>query len=39
MNFKFMPELDWKYGYFAILSFMALVCGTLFWRFRRNGWL
>ncbi|HWJ71101.1 MAG TPA: magnesium and cobalt transport protein CorA [Sphingobium sp.] len=39
MNFRFMPELDWKYGYFTILGVMASVCGTLYWRFRRSGWL
>lgn len=39
MNFKNMPELDWQYGYFGVLFFILSVCGCLFWRFRRNGWL
>jgi magnesium transporter len=39
MNFKHMPELDWQYGYFVVLGLMALACTTLFWRFRRSGWL
>ena len=39
MNFDVMPELRWKYGYFAILAVMAAVCGFLYWRFRRSGWL
>jgi magnesium transporter len=39
MNFKTMPELDWEYGYPAALLFISLVCGFLFWRFRRAGWL
>ncbi|MBB3225180.1 magnesium/cobalt transporter CorA [Pseudoduganella umbonata] len=39
MNFEFMPELKWKYGYpFALLT-MATVCGYLFRRFRKAGWL
>jgi magnesium transporter len=39
MNFDHMPELGWTFGYPAVLAFMALVCGTLYWRFRRAGWL
>lgn len=39
MNFEHMPELQWRYGYFTVLGFIAVVCGGLFWRFRHNGWL
>lgn len=39
MNFDFMPELEWRYGYFASLAGMLAVCGALFWRFRKIGWL
>ena len=39
MNFRNLPELDWEYGYFAVLGFMALVCGFLYRRFRKSGWL
>ncbi|CEJ14117.1 Magnesium transport protein CorA [bacterium YEK0313] len=39
MNFKHMPELQWEYGYFTVLGVIVLACGTLFWRFRRAGWL
>ena len=39
MNFRFMPELGWKYGYFLILGVMATICTTLYLRFRRSGWL
>ena len=39
MNFKHMPELEWRYGYFVVIGAILLICGTLFWRFRRNGWL
>ena len=39
MNFKFMPELEWKYGYPMALSIMVFVCWILHRRFKRAGWL
>ena len=39
MNFEHMPELKWGYGYYLVLGFLAVVCGTMFWQLRRNGWL
>ena len=39
MNFDFMPELRWEYGYPAILLAIAAICSLLFWQFRRIGWL
>ena len=39
MNFDVMPELRWRYGYFAVLGLIGGICGGLFWRFRRIGWL
>jgi len=39
MNFRFMPELHWRFGYFLVLGGMATICSLLFWRFRRIGWL
>ena len=39
MNFEFMPELHWRYGYFAALALILGSCGLLYWRFRRIGWL
>jgi magnesium transporter len=39
MNFDFMPELTWRYGYFIVLATIAAICALLFWRFRRIGWL
>ncbi|MTW13507.1 magnesium/cobalt transporter CorA [Pseudoduganella eburnea] len=39
MNFKHMPELDWRFGYPAALSLMAVVCFSLYRRFKRAGWL
>ena len=39
MNFEYLPELHWRYGYFIVLGVIAAICGGLFWRFRRIGWL
>ncbi len=39
MNFEYMPELKWKYGYLLIVGGMALICGTLYYRFRKAKWL
>ena len=39
MNFKYMPELEWHYGYPASLVLMVVVCGTLYRRFKKAGWL
>ncbi|MFP5239569.1 MAG: magnesium/cobalt transporter CorA, partial [Acidobacteriota bacterium] len=39
MNFKFMPELEWEYGYFAVLTLMAMVGGGMLLLFRRKGWI
>ena len=39
MNFEYMPELKWKYGYFVVLGLMATACTTLYYLFRRSKWL
>jgi magnesium transporter len=39
MNFKGMPELEWKYGYPLALGIMFGTCGYLYYRFRKSGWL
>lgn len=39
MNFDFMPELRWQYGYFAVLGGIFAICGGLWLRFRQIGWL
>ena len=39
MNFEFMPELEWQYGYFIVVGVMAFICLTLYVRFKRSGWL
>lgn len=39
MNFTNMPELHLKYGYPFILSIMAIVSISIFFWFKRKGWL
>ena len=39
MNFRFMPELDRRWGYPAVLGIMAIVSASIAWWFRRRGWL
>lgn len=39
MNFDNIPELHWKYGYFAVLAVIAATCSALHRSFKRNGWL
>ncbi|WP_231502638.1 magnesium/cobalt transporter CorA [Blastococcus sp. URHD0036] len=39
MNFRFMPELDWRYGYPLVLLVIAVACALLHRGFKRNGWL
>lgn len=34
MNFEFIPELKWRYGYLPAFAVIAAVCGTMYWRFR-----
>jgi magnesium transporter len=39
MNFKYMPELEWRYGYELAVSVMAVIDGYLFYRLRKAKWL
>lgn len=39
MNFRHLPELEWKYGYFIILGVMALVAFGMLAYFKRKKWL
>lgn len=39
MNFETMPELKWKYGYPVALFLITAICGVLYFRFKRLGWL
>lgn len=39
MNFAYMPETQWRYGYPFVLLMIVVVCAGLFRVFRRNQWL
>lgn len=39
MNFEHMPELKLVWAYPAALGLILTICGVLWWRFRRAGWL
>lgn len=39
MNFKYMPELDWKYGYIYVILLSIAVVGALIFWFKKKGWL
>jgi len=39
MNFRYMPELGWRYGYFASLTGMLLIALGMLYYFRRKRWL
>ncbi len=39
MNFKNMPELGWRYGYFGALATMLVCTGALYLYFKRKEWL
>lgn len=38
MNFEYMPELKWRYGYFMILTVMTVLGGGMVVVFRRKKW-
>jgi magnesium transporter len=39
MNFHFMPELGWRYGYAGVWALCLLGSIVLYRLFRKNGWL
>ena len=39
MNFRHMPELEWEYGYYAVLGVMAVMVAGMLAYFRRNKWI
>lgn len=38
MNFQYMPELEWRYGYYWALGLMVLVAGGMVGYFWKKGW-
>ncbi len=39
MNFEYMPELQWKYGYLSVWILMLLLLGGMVYTFRKKSWL
>jgi magnesium transporter len=39
MNFQYMPELNWRYGYPGVITVTLAISVLLYRWFRRNGWL
>ena len=39
MNFKYMPELEWRYGYLAVWVVMILIAIGMLYYFKRKEWL
>lgn len=39
MNFEYMPELHWRYGYFFVLGFMFFVMVGMLIYFKRKRWI
>jgi len=38
MNFDFMPELKWKYGYLLVWGIIAMVSGGMILLFKKKNW-
>jgi magnesium transporter len=39
MNFEYMPELQWRWGYFAVLGIMGAAIVSVIWRFWASRWI
>ena len=39
MNFEYMPELKWRWGYFALLTLMSGIGITMLFYFKKKKWL
>ena len=39
MNFKYMPELEWRLGYFGVLGFMLCIAILMLIYFKKKKWL
>jgi magnesium transporter len=39
MNFKYMPELELRWGYPAVMVFMTALGITMFTYFKKKGWV
>ena len=39
MNFRYMPELEWRYGQAIFLGLMAVIALGMLWYFRKKRWI
>ncbi|MFZ0482443.1 MAG: CorA family divalent cation transporter, partial [Desulfobacterales bacterium] len=39
MNFKFMPELEWRWGYAMVWAIIVVVVGIMIGFFKKKQWL
>jgi magnesium transporter len=39
MNFEYMPELKWKYGYYEVMGLMAVVAILMLVYFKKRKWI
>lgn len=39
MNFSFIPEAEWKYGFYSVILLTIAACTILYYLFKRSGWL
>ena len=39
MNFKYMPELDWKYGYLMVWIINVSIAGGIFYWLKKKKWI
>jgi magnesium transporter len=39
MNFDYMPELRWVFGYPIVMTVMVVACAFVYYKLRKSGWL
>ena len=39
MNFRYLPEVEWRWGYFAVLTAMGIIGTTMVVYFRKKRWM
>ncbi len=39
MNFKYLPELEWRHGYATFWGICFMVAGVMVYFFRKRRWL
>jgi magnesium transporter len=39
MNFEYMPELQWQFGYFVVLGLMLSILVIMLLYFKRKRWI